>query len=142
MFTFCRRGKVALLLVLSVLVLPGTSQAGPLLPPRQALAQAVNLLESSVGYDLPQAAHNGQLALNQLGGPFVITAIPPPPGKIAPNNLQRVQKARTFLMQAQTQLTALAASGGTTGTQASRANTYVAVALAQVNNYLTYHAGN
>jgi hypothetical protein len=137
MVTLCRMGKVVFPLLLGVLALPRPAQAAGQLPIQQALAQAVNLLKSSVGPGLPQAARSAQLALDALGGPFKITAIPPPPGEVSPNNVQQVKKAKTFLLQALNQLTALVGTSGPTGTQIALAVNYVAAALAQVNNFLS-----
>jgi hypothetical protein len=131
MFAVCRMGKLAGFLMLGVLALPGQAQAAGATPTEVALAQATNLLKSVVGTGLPQAASDAQTALNVLlGFPFEITAVPPPPGEVPPNNVQLVQQAQKFLVQAQGQL------NGSSAANASQANQSVSQALARVNAYL------
>ncbi len=131
MFTVCRMGKLAGYLMLGVLALPGQAQAAGVSPTEVALAQATNLLKSVVGSGLPQAASDAQTALNVLlGFSFEITAVPPPPGEVPPNNVQLVQKAQKLLVQAQGQLNA------SSGASASQANQFVSQALTLVNAYL------
>jgi hypothetical protein len=131
MFAVCRMGKLAGYLMLGVLALPGQAQAARVSPTEVALAQATNLLKSVVGTGLPQAASDAQTALNLvLGFSVEITAVPPPPGEVPPNNLQLVQQAQRLLVQAQGQLNASA------GASASQANQSVSQALTLVNAYL------
>lgn len=133
MFTVCRMGKLAGYLMLGVLALPGQAQAAGVSPTEVALAQATNLLKSVVGSGLPQAASDAQTALNVLlGFSFEITAVPPPPGEVPPNNVQLVQKAQKLLVQAQGQLN----GNPPLIPLASQANQFVSQALLKVNFYL------
>jgi hypothetical protein len=131
MFAFCRMGKVALLLVPGVLALPSDARAAGAPPAPIALAKATNLLKSVVGTGLPQAAGQSQTALNLvLGFPFLITAVPPPPGEVPPDNVQLVQQAQTLLIQAQGQL------NGSSAANASQANELITLALRNVEKFL------
>ncbi len=133
MFAFCRMEKVVLLLVPGVLALPSNARAAVTPPPQILLAKETNLLKSVVGTGLPGAAADSQVALDLvLGFPFEITAVPPPPGEVPPDNVQLVQQAQKLLVQAQGQLN----GNPPLIPLASQANQFVSQALLKVNFYL------